>query len=164
MTIFTFGNAGGVGGAAFTDPTGQITRIDISYGAYINQFNTVRYDGSASSHGTVAGAQVASFFLNFNEVLVAIEGKLSTNEDGGPYVASIKFTAKDGAGNSRSSGEFGTTAFQATYKFEAPYYRIPGGPYPVTYSLGQIIGFTGRSGSYLDAIGIQIQVPDAPNA
>ena len=90
------------------------------------------------------GPNVDTFVLNPGEHLTAIDGTIGNlPDDGGPYVVSIRFVVSTGNTVRQSAilgADHGTSGFQYTAPPNA-----------------SIVGFFGRSGKYLDAIGVLLQ-------
>jgi len=130
--------AGGSGGSAFADrqiPVGaRISEVRVSAGNYIDGIQLVYtlQDGSTfegPSHGGRGGAGNA-FKLDPNEYIVGISGRC------GEYIDSVIIRT-----NRRSSPQFGGNGGRSQYSIDVP-------------SGNQAIGLIGRSGRYLDAIGL----------
>lgn len=131
------GPSGGYGGSPFIDsiPSGAVAdSVQIRNGAYIDalQMNLRLLNGQIQEmdqHGGDGGT-AETFSLNDDEHITAISGRY------GQYVDSIRFHT-----NMRVSPTYGGSGGDADYYYAAP----PG---------WQIVGFYGRSGAYIDAIGI----------
>jgi hypothetical protein len=99
-------------------------------------------DGTTSKHGEGGVPNEDTFVLN--EHLTAIDGTIGNlPDDGGPYVVSIRFVVSTGNTVRQSAilgADHGTSPFQYTAPPDA-----------------SIVGFFGRSGKYLDAIGVLLQ-------
>jgi hypothetical protein len=132
----TLGPSGGYGGSPFADivPSGAAaTEILIRSGAYVDALQMVLQlpNGQIEymdRHGG-DGGDADTFDLRDGEYITAIGGRY------GQYVDSIQFYT-----NMRISTIYGGSGGDADYYYEAP----PG---------WQIVGFYGRSGDYVDAIG-----------
>lgn len=153
------GASGGNGGQPFSDnrPTAQITQIIVTWGAYVNTLETHWSDGTVTKHGSVDGPNINAFVLNDGDLVTSISGATGNLDgDGGPYVVSIAFTSKDG----NRSPTWGGVAPGAGGGIFGPIFHPPSSygnlaSYSYTAPTGQsIVGFFGRSGNYIDAIGI----------
>ena len=144
IMAYQLGPSGGTGGEPFSDSPGTINQIIVHHGAYVDGIEIGWNDGTTSKHGEGGGPNVDTFILNPDEHLTAIDGTIGNlPDDGGPYVVSIRFVVSTGNTVRRSAilgADHGTCAFQYT----AP-------------SNASIVGFFGRSGKYLDAIGVLLQ-------
>lgn len=147
-----FGPAGGPGGVLLRDdPHGNITRVLVRHGDYVDVIVTTFSDGSVLVHGGADGDNPPNqdeIVLNAGEYLTAIDGRITSNSgDGGPYIKNIRFT---------------TTVRQTPYWGGSV--SDPNIPY---YSFGpafgyQIVGFVGCSGKYVDDIGVLLDpIPGA---
>jgi hypothetical protein len=133
----TLGPSGGYGGSPFVDsvPSGAVpSEILIRSGTYVDTLQMVLQlpNGQIEymdRHGG-NGGDADSFDLRDGEYITAIGGRY------GQYVDSIQFYT-----NMRISTIYGGSGGDADYYYEAP----PG---------WQIVGFYGRSGDYVDAIGV----------
>lgn len=131
------GPSGGYGGAPFVDnvPYGAAaTEIQIRSGAYVEALQMVLQlpNGQINymdQHGG-NGGNADTFSLRNGEYITAISGRY------GQYVDSIQFHT-----NLRVSPTYGGSGGDADYYYEAP-------------SGWQIVGFNGRSGAYIDAVGV----------
>jgi hypothetical protein len=130
--------AGGSGGDAFADtqiPAGsRISEIRVSSGRYIDGIQAVYTltDGSVFEgpwHGG-RGGSINVFKLDSNEYIVGLSGRC------GDYIDSVIVRT-----NRRSSPQFGGTGGRQDYRVDVA-------------SGNQAIGLIGRSGKYLDAIGL----------
>ena len=130
--------AGGSGGTAFFDdevPAGAaIAEVRIQSGEFVDsvQMSYILPDGrsfEAARHGG-AGGQAEVFRLDPGEFIVAISGRCGT------YVDSLRIHT-----NRRTSMLFGGRGGDRDYRID-----VPDG--------NQATGFMGRSGSYIDAIGL----------
>jgi hypothetical protein len=156
------GASGGNGGQAFSDnrPASQITQVIITWGAYINTLETHWADGTVIKHGNVDGPNIDAFVLNDGDLLIAISGSTGNLDgDGGPYVVSIAFTSQNGTTTSTSSPYGGVAPGQPGGIIggilHPPSFYGNLAVYSYTAPAGQsIVGFFGRSGNYIDAIGI----------
>ncbi len=135
------GPAGGNGGNPFYDvPPGSISQIQIKSGWYVDVIQVTWSDGTTSTHGGGDGdspPNIDSFVLNSGESLLAIDGGITQGDSDGTFVKSIRFTT-----NQRVSQYYGGSGlFSTPYQFHAP-------------SGSAIVAFWGRSGKYVDAIGV----------
>ena len=139
--------SGGGGGSAWDDdilghsPTiVGVYKVDIRHGNQVDRLQvTYRLaDGStwtAPAHGG-SGGSASSFTLAQDERIVRVEGK--TNN---VLVDQLTFITENAAGVQKSYGPFGKTG-RIAFKYE-----------------GYIVGFFGRSGNLLDAIGVYYLPP-----
>ncbi|KAJ8553294.1 hypothetical protein K7X08_023972 [Anisodus acutangulus] len=134
---------GGHGGSQWDDGsfTG-VREITLVYSLCIDSI-TVVYDQNgkpyrAEKHGGVGGSKTAQIKLQFpEEYLTSVSGYYSPVVYGGtPVIRSLTFSS-----NKRKFGPFGVEG---------------GTPFSMPMEGGQIVGFKGRSGWYLDAIGFYI--------
>jgi hypothetical protein len=139
--------AGGAGGTAFVDPPqlegARIVAVLVHVGATVYSVQTI-YESqdkkrAASPRRGGPGGLARLFVLEPDEHIVAVSGRY------GERLHSIRFHT-----NKRVSPEYGTAA---------------GTPYRVDAQPGQtVIGFAGRAGQYLDAVGLAIALPDTTPA
>lgn len=136
------GYSGGCGGREFQDTIPANAReavgVIVRHGAYIDslQMGIEKTDGTIvllPQHGGNGGRQDI-FFLATGEYITEIWGKY------GSFVDSIQFRTSTG----RTSPRYGGTGGCANYRYNAP----PG---------YEIAGFYGRSGAYIDAIGVVLK-------
>jgi hypothetical protein len=133
----TLGPSGGYGGSPFVDsiPSSAVpSEILIHSGSYVDALQMVLQlpngqIGYMDRHGGDGGDD-DTFDLRDGEYITAIGGRY------GQYVDSIQFYT-----NMRISTIYGGSGGEADYYYEAP----PG---------WQIVGFYGRSGDFVDAIGV----------
>ncbi|EXB62068.1 hypothetical protein L484_002392 [Morus notabilis] len=141
------GNWGGPGGNAWNDGfyTG-VRSIELTYGNYIGTFNVV-YDLNGKSfdgpkHPSVRSLATAKIELQFpNEYLVNVSG-IVNNVAGAsptPVIQSLTFET-----NLRTYGPYGPK--QGGTAFSLPIKK------------GLIVGFSGRTGELLDAIGLNLSL------
>jgi hypothetical protein len=131
------GPSGGYGGAPFVDSVSsgaRVTEVQVRSGAYVDSLQMVLQlpDGQIAymdKHGG-DGGNAATFSLRDGEYINAISGRY------GQYVDSIRFHT-----NLRVSPTYGGSGGDADYYYAAP----PG---------WQIVGLYGRSGAYIDAVGV----------
>ena len=127
-----------------SDSPGTINHIIVHHGAYVDAIEIGWRDGTTSKHGEGGGPNVDTFVLNPDEHLTAIDGTIGNlPDDGGPYVVSIRFVGEHrehsaSVGNSRHGSR------HVRVQYTAP-------------PNASIVGFFGRSGKYLDAIGVLLQ-------
>jgi|SRR5215469_10724854 len=142
--LFRLGPSGGTGGLFFEDKPEagiEIAKIYIHFGDYIDGLRIEWADGTDAYHGSCNGPTIAEFSVHHQngEKLSGLDGSIGANPgDGGPYVTSIRFHTE-----TRSSEVFGK---QTSNLFT---YQLAGG-----FGDHRIIGFFGRSGKYLDSIGL----------
>ena len=136
------GYSGGCGGAEFLDSipagTNEVIGVIVRSGSYVDSLQmAVRLTNGnvklLNKHGGNGGAQ-SIFFLNSGEYITSMWGRY------GSYVDSIQFGTSAG----RSSPKYGGNGGCANF-----YYRAPAGY--------EIAGFYGRSGAYIDAIGVVLK-------
>ena len=156
------GVSGGNGGSEFRDtPSGaQIRKIVVHHGSYVNTIEVHYDDGNVFSHGVKAAPHVDSFVLGPGDFLIGIKGKTGNlDQDGGPYVEKISFVSNSGNQSPTWGGELpdpnllnqldiqvgGARNFVGEAGFA---YNAPAGK--------SIVGFYGRSGDYIDQIGILV--------
>ncbi|MGO9438292.1 MAG: jacalin-like lectin [Terracidiphilus sp.] len=153
------GPSGGNGGSAYSDnkPGTQITQVIVTWGAYVNTLETHWSDGTVTKHGAVDGPNIDAFVLNPGDLLVGIVGQTGNLDgDGGPYVATISFTSKNGSNSNVYGGAApgpGGGVFGSIIHPGNNFVNLS--PYSYSAPAGQaIVGFWGRSGNYIDQIGI----------
>jgi large repetitive protein len=127
---------GSVGGTTFTDSVAanqSLTGVNVRSGWWLDSIQGILNAGTLPTHGGTGGF-IGTGSLNAGEYLVGINGVY------GNYVGKISFVTNTG----RVLGPYGsglggsdTTAFS---------YTVPVG--------NEIIGFTGRESTYLNAIGV----------
>lgn len=140
--VYIMGPSGGVGGGAFSDARlpanfARVSEVRIRHGAWIDGVQVLHQltSGKVKSqplHGG-GGGRLARFALRKNEYITAVRGRY------GKYVDSI--VLRTSSGRVFSTGGKGGNV---DYAYAAP----PG---------YQIVGFHGRSGSFLDSIGVVIR-------
>src|SRR6185437_16916025 len=94
------GPAGGTGGSPYNDdrPGSHITQVIVTWGAYVNTIETHWSDGTKLKHGNKDGPNIDAFVVNPGDSLVGIAGDIGNlHDDGGPYVAAIRFISKNGS-------------------------------------------------------------------
>jgi hypothetical protein len=124
---------GGSGGGAFIDlvtPAQHITEVKISSGESIDTLQMVMDSGPLAKHGESDGGTSNRVVLQSGEYLVAVSGYADT------LLHALTFETNTG----RRIGPFGK---QTGAAFEI---RVPAGQ--------EIVGFRGRSGWLIDAIGV----------
>ncbi|KAJ7963138.1 Jacalin-related lectin like [Quillaja saponaria] len=138
--IITVGPWGGNGGTSWDDGIfNGIREITLFYGLCIDSIRVV-YDKNgipftAEKHGGVGGDQSAEIKLQYpEEFLVSVSGHYCPfTYHGSPVIRSLTFMS-----NQRTFEPFGVEE---------------GIPFTFSMDGGQIVGFKGRSGWYLDSIG-----------
>jgi hypothetical protein len=129
---------GGTGGNPFQDAAipsnARISEVRIASGSFVDsvQLAYTLPDGrtaTGSLHGGTGG-QVSTLRLDSDESIVAISGRYGQNID------SLRIHT-----NKRTSSLYGGSGGRQDFRIEVP-------------SGNQVIGFIGRSGRYLDAIGL----------
>ncbi|KAG8371630.1 hypothetical protein BUALT_Bualt13G0108300 [Buddleja alternifolia] len=135
---------GGPGGDNFDDGIYDgVREITLTSGDCIDSIQVV-YEKNckpveAPKHGAGGGQKTHKIKLQFpEEYLKEVSGQYSplNGHSGNPYVRSLKFTS-----NMRTFGPFGVEQ---------------GTPFSLPMQGGKIVGFKGKSGLYLDAIGFHI--------
>jgi Jacalin-like lectin domain len=148
---FRLGPSGGTGGLFFDDDpreAGEIAKIVVHFGDYIDGVQIGWADATVAHHGSCNGPTVGEFdiFYQNGEKLRAIDGSIGANPgDGGPYVTSIRFHTEI-----KSSQLFGKQSSNAFI------YQVPG-----EFRDCSIVGFFGRAGKYLDSIGPLVRIVSA---
>ncbi|GAV80272.1 Jacalin domain-containing protein/LRR_2 domain-containing protein [Cephalotus follicularis] len=139
--IIFVGPWGGNGGTIWDDGTYSGVRgITLNYGDCIDSIRVV-YDKNgtpitADKHGGVGGSRAAEIKLQFpEEYLISVSGYYCS------YGGSIVIRSLTFKSQRRTFGPFGVEV---------------GTPFTLTTEGGQIVGFKGRSGWYLDSIGFHI--------
>ncbi len=136
------GYSGGCGGAEFQDSipanTKEVAGVIVRSGAYVDSLQmAVRLTTGniklLNKHGGNGGAQ-SVFRLNNGEYITSMWGRY------GSYVDSIQFGTSTGRSSPKYGGNGGCGNF---------YYSAPAGY--------EIAGFYGRSGAYIDAIGVVLK-------
>ncbi|XP_060190992.1 jacalin-related lectin 3 isoform X1 [Lycium barbarum] len=119
-----------------------IRQLEIAHGTGVDSLK-VEYDKNGTSvwsekHGGSGGAKTDKIRLNYpDEFLTSMHGYYgSLNERGSVFVRSLTFHS-----NKRTYGPYGVQ--------QGTYFTLPS-------SRGKIVGFHGKSGWYLDAIGVYI--------
>ncbi len=142
---------GAAGGTAFADPTvsgQQLTGVTISAGYWIDAIQGLATPSHLPRHGG-AGGNDASFSLPAGEYLVRVFGKQGGNAVS-PAISQINFMTNTG----RVFGPYGEGLGQdPTAPFDI---AVPAG--------GRVVGFTGRAGNFLNAIGVLYVMDVAPPA
>uniref|UniRef100_A0A0D9WIE5 Jacalin-type lectin domain-containing protein n=1 Tax=Leersia perrieri TaxID=77586 RepID=A0A0D9WIE5_9ORYZ len=145
---------GGTGGYPWDDGVySTIRQVIITHGAAIDSIR-IEYDLKGNSvwsgtHGsTDGGSETDKVKLDFpDEILLSVSGYYGSVCGTPVIIRSLTFQS-----NRSTYGPFGTE---------------DGTPFSLPVSSGKIIGFHGRSGSYLNSIGFylkQVQVPDQSNS
>ncbi|EES18470.1 hypothetical protein BDA96_09G201500 [Sorghum bicolor] len=141
---------GGTGGYPWDDGVySTIRQIVIGHGAAIDSIR-IEYDlkgrsvWSETRGGTDGGSETDKVKLDFpDEVLVSVSGHYGSVCGTPVIIRSLTFQS-----NSSTYGPFGTE---------------DGTPFSLPVSSGKIIGFHGRSGSYLNSIGFYLKQVHFPN-
>ncbi|KAJ9692143.1 hypothetical protein PVL29_011291 [Vitis rotundifolia] len=134
---------GGDGGSSWDDGSySGVREITIFYGDCIDSIRVV-YDKngepvSGDKHGGGGGGQTSEIKLQYpEEKLIGVSGHYHPFWiNGTPIIRSLTLKS-----NRRTFGSFGVEE---------------GTPFSLTMDGGQIVGFLGRSGLYLDAIGFRL--------
>ncbi|KAK4368711.1 hypothetical protein RND71_012503 [Anisodus tanguticus] len=134
---------GGVNGLHWDDGVySTIRKLEIAHGTGVDSLK-VEYDKNGTSvwsekHGGSGGAKTDKIRLNYpDEFLTSMHGYYgSLHERGSIFVRSLTFQS-----NKRTYGPYGVQ--------QGTYFTLP-------ISRGKIVGFHGKSGWYLDAIGVYI--------
>jgi len=141
---------GGTGGYPWDDGVySTIRQIVVTHGAAIDSIR-IEYDlkgrsvWSETHGGTDGGSETDKVKLDFpDEVLVSVSGHYGSVCGTPVIIRSLTFQS-----NSSKYGPFGTE---------------DGTPFSLPVSSGKIIGFHGRSGSYLNSIGFYLKQVHFPN-
>ncbi|KAL5713359.1 hypothetical protein ACHQM5_015442 [Ranunculus cassubicifolius] len=126
-----------------------IRQLVIAHGAGVDSIQT-EYDKKGSSvwsvkHGGNGGIKVDKIKLEFpDEFLIAISGHYGSVYDWGP----IEFVR--------------SLTFQSNRKTYGPYGTQQGNKFSFSMNGGKIVGFHGRSGWYLDSIGVYLKSLPVP--
>ncbi len=136
--VYRNGPSGGYGGRDFIDriqDNARVVEVRIKAGTFIDSVQFIHKSNTGKiiplvKHGG-DGGRVYSFTLNNNEYITGISGKYSR------FVDSIRIHTSFG----RTSQRYGGGGGYVNYSYKAP----PG---------TEIIGFFGRKGALIDAIGI----------
>ncbi|HEX8238491.1 MAG TPA: jacalin-like lectin [Allosphingosinicella sp.] len=143
--MFKTTSFGGGGGAAFDDaqgasPPAAILRLAVRSGSYVDQlratYRLANGDGASPSHGGNGGSPASIDFLP-NEKIIGVEGR------SGAYVDQIAFLTAVVYGG-------GDPPLLRTH---GPYGGGGGSPFKVW---GEVVGFHGRSGDFLDSVGFYL--------
>ncbi|KAL5780491.1 hypothetical protein ACOSQ2_011228 [Xanthoceras sorbifolium] len=134
---------GGDGGTEWNyQPNGPITEIIVSHGYFIDAISFKSVDGegkvhSSDKYGGDGGTKDIVILINWpREYLIKISGTLTTCR-GFPSIGSLCFDT-----NLKKCGPFGHTN---------------GTPFEFSVKDGVIVGFHGRFGTYVNAIGVYIK-------
>lgn len=134
---------GGNGGNNWDDGSNKgVREIIVIYGDCIDSIRVVYVKNgkpaSSEKHGGGGGSKTAEIKLQFpDEYLTGVSGYYSPMWRGGsPVIRSLMFRS-----NRRTFGPFGVEG---------------GTPFSLPMEGGQIVGFKGKCGSYVDAIGFHI--------
>ncbi len=149
LTSPIFGDT--AGGATFADPVdtqSELTAVTVRHGYWIDAVQGRASGGDLPAHGGSGGLS-NSFTLAAGEFLVAIHGRAGANAVT-PAISQISFVTNKGhvyGPYGQGLGQGQTTPF---------YWRVPLG--------GRIVGFTGRAGAFLNAVGAQyVLEPSTPS-
>ncbi len=133
------------GGSTFVDPVNtqtELTAVTVRHGYWIDAVQAHVGSVTLPAHGGSSGI-TNTFTLAAGEYLVAIHGRTGANAVV-PAISQISFVTNKGhvyGPYGQGLGQGQTTPF---------YWRVPVG--------GRIVGFTGRAGAFLNAIGVQYVV------
>ncbi len=128
---------GGDGGTTFSDEhMFKIKQIDVRHGAWLDGISVYFSDATVLKHGGDDGS-VSSVNLESEEYITGVE--LNQNENG--CIGKIVFYTSKG----HKHGPFGST--------DAPLTRFH-------FDERVLVGFTGRCGWYLDALGFILDSPE----
>ena len=136
---------GAAGGTSFDDPVNtqtELTRVTVRHGYWIDSVQAHTAAADLPAHGGSGGIS-NSFALDPGEYLVAIHGRQGANAVN-PAISQISFVTNKGhvyGPYGQGLGQGQTTPF---------YWRVPYG--------ARIVGFSGRAGTFLNAIGVQYVV------
>jgi large repetitive protein len=135
---------GGTGGISFVDnvqPSQTLVGVNVRHGSWLDGIQGVLNTGTLPLHGG-AGGSLSNVTWPANEYLVRIYGLYGSN------VGQISFVTNTG----RIMGPYGTADGNNVSNFD------------ISVPLGrEIVGFTGRSGTYLNAIGVLYRVRQIVN-
>ena len=122
-------------GTAFTDTaTGPLTGVNLRGGGWLDSIQGVNVSGPLAIHGGTGG-NAATFTVPAGQYLVRIFGVA-----GGSAIAQISFVTNTG----QVFGPYGLDQYQTS---NTPFdYTVP--------AANKIYGFTGASGTYLNALGV----------
>jgi hypothetical protein len=131
--LFRMGPSGGLGGSPFYDTNvpdnSRVLEVRVRHGSWIDAVQVVHDRGELSHHGG-SGGRLSRFTLAQGEHIRAIGGRY------GRFVDSIRILT-----DRRSSPIYGGSGGSVEFYYEAP-------------EGFEIVGFLGRSGAYLDSIGV----------
>ncbi len=136
---------GATGGVAFSDNVAgnqTLTGVNLKMGWWLDSIQGLSNTGALPAHGGIGG-NLATVTWPVGEYLVRSYGFY------GAYVGQISFVTNTG----RILGPYGTA--QGGMNAASFDYRVPAG--------NEIVGFTGRAGSFLDAIGFLSRVHQGGN-
>lgn len=125
---------GGQGGGAWDDipyMKGKISQLTIRHGKYVDAIDVVYGTTKAPQHGGNGGGADTISLAN-DENIIAVTGR------SGIYLDQIQIVTMDANKKIRQYGPYGGNG---------------GGAF---YVIGDIQGFFGRSGSYVDALGMYV--------
>src|SRR5260370_216507 len=131
------GPVGGHGGNPFEDPSDQqIKEIIIHWGSDLDSITVTFWNGTSIQHGGTGGENVREFDLEAGEFITQISGNYDS------VIKAISFDTNQG----RHFGPFGPNNGNVPFMLPA-------------CAPGRVVGFFGRSGGYLDAIGLLVANP-----
>jgi hypothetical protein len=147
MPKYKCGYSGGTGGGEFTDryigDTSRVLVIRVSHGRVIEGIQVVyQMSGGATDELTMhggAGGPFGFFRLDHEEYITGIRGRY------GDFVDSLQIRT-----NKQRTTHFGGNGGTADYVYEAP-------------EGTEIVGFCGRSGDVIDAIGVILRARPSPS-
>ena len=163
MSIHRFGASGGLGGVPFDDRDAApfpyplentfISEIRVRHGKFVDSIQIVvtSTPGGQSlalpRHGGTGGDETC-ISLGRDKAIKAIRGRH------GLYLDSLTIEVQDATGNHDVTkyGPFGGSGGDVDFAYEAPY----GESAPGDFLDGYIVGFVGRSGEFLDALGVLV--------
>jgi hypothetical protein len=133
QALYRMGPSGGLGGAPFYDTNvpgnSKVVEVRVRHGSWIDAVQVIHDRGELSLHGG-SGGRLSRITLAPGEHIRAIGGRY------GRFVDSIRIYT-----NRRSSPIYGGSGGSVDFYYEAP-------------AGFEIVGFLGRSGTYLDSIGV----------
>jgi len=138
---FQLGPSGGRGGGPFSDPWTDyaISRVVVRHGVLVDSLQIQADPTALGVHGG-NGGRSAVFQLDRDEWLTEVSGVCGPHDGDGFYVTAVYFGTSNGRYSDaygRGGGDWGFT------------YRVPDGY--------EIAGFWGRSGIWVDALGVMVR-------
>ena len=134
LAAFECGPSGGKGGSLFVDPIPadgvNVTQILIRHGDYVDAIQLQYSDGTATSQHGGYGGSATTFTLDPGEYISIVYGQCTD------YIRSITIST-----NLRTFPALGGPGGNRAYMYQVP-------------PNAEVIGFTGASGSWVDALGI----------